>query len=173
MWQLNDNGRVDTLDTSAQLAELRQRVDHLLDRLAANTRLTAAGLGSLDPAKLPNGYSLQIALGPLDSRVGGMRLAREHKYQLLLRIVQRLHQAGPTVMAGYWGRKGELERAAVTAVQVEQGELGSGMGALAADDDAGALGVVRQVDQAGQLGDLGAFAQRAVLLEGGVSDLLG
>ncbi|MFE9404872.1 hypothetical protein ACFYNY_24470 [Streptomyces sp. NPDC006530] len=45
VWQLNDNGRMDALDTSAQLAGLRARVDHLLDRIAANSRLTAAGLG--------------------------------------------------------------------------------------------------------------------------------
>jgi hypothetical protein len=82
------------LDTSAHLAELRQRIDHMLDRVAANTRLTRAGLGSLDPASVPSGYALQLALGPLDSLVGSMRLARAHKYQLLLRMVQRLHQAG-------------------------------------------------------------------------------
>ncbi|MGW5326978.1 hypothetical protein [Streptomyces sp. NPDC004014] len=75
MWQRSDNGRMGTLDTAAQLAVLRQRVDHLLDRLAVNTLLTAAGLGSLDPAKLPNGYSLQSALDPLDSLVAGMPLS--------------------------------------------------------------------------------------------------
>ncbi|MET9410218.1 hypothetical protein ABZX90_31340 [Streptomyces sp. NPDC002935] len=100
VWQLSDNGRMDALDTSAQLAELRQRVDHLLDRLASNTRLTTAGLGTLDVAKVPSGYALQLALGPLDSLVGGMRLARGHKYQLLLRMVQRLHQAGQEWPAG-------------------------------------------------------------------------
>jgi hypothetical protein len=100
VWQLSDNGRMDTLDTSTQLAELRQRIDHLLDRLASNTRLTTAGLGSLDPAQVPFGYALQLALGPLDSLVGGMRLARDHKYQLLLRMVQRLHQAGQVWPAG-------------------------------------------------------------------------
>ncbi|MFF3659273.1 hypothetical protein [Streptomyces olivochromogenes] len=73
VWQLADNGRMDTLDTSAQLAELRQRVDHRLDRLVSNTRLTTAGLGTLDVAKVPSGYALQLALGPLDSLVGGMR----------------------------------------------------------------------------------------------------
>ncbi|MGW1786950.1 hypothetical protein ACWCQQ_49065 [Streptomyces sp. NPDC002143] len=36
VWQPADNGRMDTLDTSAQLAELRSRVDHLLDRPASN-----------------------------------------------------------------------------------------------------------------------------------------
>ncbi|MFB7742517.1 hypothetical protein [Streptomyces sp. NPDC056132] len=94
VWQLNDNGRMDALDTSAQLAELRARVDHLLDRIAANSRLTAAGLGTLDPTALPSGYALQLALGPLDSLVAAMRLARTHKYAVLLRMVQRLHQAG-------------------------------------------------------------------------------
>ncbi|MFI1100277.1 hypothetical protein [Streptomyces melanogenes] len=94
VWQLNDSGRMDVLDTSAQLAELRARVDHLLDRIAANSRLTAAGLGTLDPTALPSGYALQLALGPLDSLVAAMRLARAHKYAVLLRMVQRLHQAG-------------------------------------------------------------------------------
>ncbi|MFD9792121.1 hypothetical protein ACFWXK_14345 [Streptomyces sp. NPDC059070] len=94
VWQLNENGRMDVLDTSAQLAELRARVDHILDRIAANSRLTAAGLGTLDPTALPSGYALQLALGPLDSLVSAMRLARTHKYVVLLRMVQRLHQAG-------------------------------------------------------------------------------
>lgn len=94
VWQLNDNGRMDVLDTSAQLAELRARVDHILDRIAANSRLTAAGLGTLDPTALPSGYALQLALGPLDSLIASMRLVRDHKYAVLLRMVQRLHQAG-------------------------------------------------------------------------------
>ncbi|WP_073947634.1 phage portal protein [Streptomyces kebangsaanensis] len=120
VWQLSDNGRMDTLDTSAQLAELRERVDHLMDRLASNTRLTTAGLGSLDPAKVPSGYALQLALSPLDSLVGAMRLARNHKYQLLLRMVQRLHQAGRVWPAGeslparlVWGAHTPTDRASV------------------------------------------------------------
>ncbi|GHE80316.1 hypothetical protein GCM10014715_39670 [Streptomyces spiralis] len=131
VWQLADNGRMDTLDTSAQLAELRSRIDHLLDRLASNTRLTAAGLGSLDPAKLPNGYSLQIALGPLDSLVGSMRLARDHKYQLLLRMVQRLHQAGQEWPAGEslparlaWGAHTPTDRTTVLNDVVQGYEAG-------------------------------------------------
>ncbi|MGW8329879.1 hypothetical protein ACWGLE_18485 [Streptomyces sp. NPDC055897] len=46
------------------------------------------------PTALPSGYALQLALGPLDSLVAAMRLARTHKYAVLLRMVQRLHQAG-------------------------------------------------------------------------------
>jgi hypothetical protein len=120
VWQLSDTGRMDTLDTSAQLAELRQRIDHLLDRLASNTRLTTAGLGTLDVAKVPSGYALQLALGPLDSLVGAMRQARNHKYQLLLRMVQRLHQAGQEWPAGgslparlVWGAHTPTDRTTV------------------------------------------------------------
>ncbi|MFF2402694.1 hypothetical protein [Streptomyces goshikiensis] len=122
VWQLNDGGRMDVLDTSSQLAELRSRVDHVLDRIAANSRLTSAGLGTLDPTALPSGYALQLALGPLDSLVAAMRLARAHKYVILLRMVQRLHQAGqaagwpagesvPAQLA--WGPHTPTDRAAV------------------------------------------------------------
>ncbi|MER8002126.1 hypothetical protein [Streptomyces sp. NPDC095613] len=94
VWQLGDSGRMDALDTSPQLAELRARVEHLLDRIASNSRVTAAGLGTLDASEVPSGYALKLALGPLDALVGAMRLAREHKYRLLFKMVQRLYQAG-------------------------------------------------------------------------------
>ncbi|MFI0819810.1 hypothetical protein ACH4TX_27085 [Streptomyces sp. NPDC021098] len=94
VWQLGDTGRMDALDTSPQLAELRARVDHLLERIAANSRVTAAGLGTLDATEVPSGYALKLALGPLDALIGMMRLAREHKYRLLFKMVQRLYQAG-------------------------------------------------------------------------------
>ncbi|MGV9272306.1 hypothetical protein [Streptomyces griseosporeus] len=94
VWQLGETGRMDALDTSPQLAELRARVDHLLERIAANSGVTAAGLGTLDATEVPSGYALKLALGPLDALVGMMRLAREHKYRLLFKMVQRLYQAG-------------------------------------------------------------------------------
>ncbi|MGW3118516.1 hypothetical protein ACWDBW_15495 [Streptomyces sp. NPDC001107] len=94
VWQLGESGRMDALDTSPQLAELRARVEHLLDRIAANSRITAAGLGTLDATEVPSGYAFQLALAPLDALVAMMRLAREHKYRLLLKMVQRLYQAG-------------------------------------------------------------------------------
>ncbi|WP_406050899.1 hypothetical protein OG280_26110 [Streptomyces virginiae] len=138
VWQLNDGGRMDVLDTSAQLAELRSRVDHLLDRIAANSRITAAGLGTLDPTALPSGYALQLALGPLDSLVAGMRLARAHKYAIMLRMVQRLHQAGqaqgwstgesaPAHLA--WGPHTPTDRAAV----LEEVVKGVGSGVLSVE----------------------------------------
>ncbi|MGW7572404.1 hypothetical protein [Streptomyces sp. NPDC054765] len=122
VWQLGDTGRMDALDTSPQLAELRARVEHLLDRIAANSRITAAGLGTLDASEVPSGYALKLALGPLDALVGMMRLAREHKYRLLFKMVQRLHQAGraPGWSAGEsfparlaWAPHAPTDRAAV------------------------------------------------------------
>uniref|UniRef100_A0AAU2UXD2 Phage portal protein n=1 Tax=Streptomyces sp. NBC_00003 TaxID=2903608 RepID=A0AAU2UXD2_9ACTN len=122
VWQLGETGRMDALDTSPQLAELRARADHLLERIASNSRVTAAGLGTLDATEVPSGYALKLALGPLDALIGMMRLAREHKYRLLFKMVQRLYQAGraegwtagetlPTRLA--WSPHTPTDRAAV------------------------------------------------------------
>ncbi|MGX1668526.1 hypothetical protein [Streptomyces sp. NPDC055400] len=94
VFQLADGGRMDVLDTSGQLAELRARTEEVRDRAAINARLPAVSLGTVDPSDVPSGYALQLSLGPLDSLVDSMRLARAHKYVLLLKLVQRLHQAG-------------------------------------------------------------------------------
>lgn len=94
VFTLADGGRMDVLDTSRQLAELRARVEEVRDRAAVNARLPAVSLGTVDPADVPSGYALQLSLGPLDSLVDSMRLARAHKYTLLLKMVQRIHQAG-------------------------------------------------------------------------------
>ncbi|MBD0741922.1 hypothetical protein [Streptomyces sp. CBMA152] len=94
LFQLADGGRMDVLDTSGQLAELRARVEEIRERAAVNARLPAVSLGTVDPSDVPSGYAFQISLGPLDSLVDSMRLARAHKYVLLLKMVQRLHQAG-------------------------------------------------------------------------------
>ncbi|MEU5683619.1 hypothetical protein DEJ48_36805 [Streptomyces venezuelae] len=94
VFALGDGGRMDVLDTSHQLAELRARVEEIRDRAAVNARLPAVSLGTVDPSDVPSGYALQLSLGPLDSLVDAMRLARAHKYALLLKMVQRIHQAG-------------------------------------------------------------------------------
>lgn len=94
VFQLADGGRMDVLDTSRQLAELRARVEEIRDRAAVNARLPAVSLGTVDPSDVPSGYALQLSLGPLDSLVDSMRLARAHKYALLFKMVQRMHQAG-------------------------------------------------------------------------------
>lgn len=94
VFMLGADGRMTAVDTSKNLAELRNHVHDLKDRAANTARLPAVALGTLDPSKVPSGYALQLSLGPLDSLVGGMRLARDHKDALLLKFVQRLFKAG-------------------------------------------------------------------------------
>ncbi|MEU3260955.1 hypothetical protein ABZ694_24735 [Streptomyces albidoflavus] len=92
--ETGEGGRMDTVNTAPQLQELRSHRADLADRAAAVVRLPAVALGTLDPTKVPSGYALALSLGPLDSLISSMRLARAHKDQLLLKFVQRLHLAG-------------------------------------------------------------------------------
>ncbi|WP_448333478.1 hypothetical protein [Streptomyces sp. DSM 41534] len=94
LFKLGESGKMTHLDTSASLAELRNKTTELRDRASNVSRLPAVALGTLDPSKVPSGYALQLSLGPLDSLISCMRLARDHKDALLLKMVQRLYQAG-------------------------------------------------------------------------------
>ncbi|MFG2359390.1 hypothetical protein [Streptomyces sp. NPDC048521] len=94
LFKLGENGRLTAVDTSSALRELREHVHDLADRAAKVARLPAVALGTVDPAQAPSGYALDITLGPLDSLIDSMRLARDHKYTLLLKFIQRLHLAG-------------------------------------------------------------------------------
>jgi hypothetical protein len=92
--KLGENGGMTALDTSKNLAELRNHIHDLSDRAAKVARLPAVALGTVDPSLVPSGYALEISLGPLDALIASMRLARDHKYALLLKMVQRLYLAG-------------------------------------------------------------------------------
>jgi hypothetical protein len=91
---LGEGGGMGTVDTSLMLAELRNYRTDLRDRAAIVLRIPAVAMGTLDPGELPSGYALQLSLGPLDSLVGVMRLARDHKYLLMMKFGQRLFMAG-------------------------------------------------------------------------------
>ncbi|MFI8085944.1 hypothetical protein ACIF6L_34780 [Kitasatospora sp. NPDC086009] len=92
--QLEPGGRMDVLNTAPQLAELRKASQDLLDRLSTNLRMPAVALGTADQGQMPSGYALSLTLSPLDMMVASGRLARAHKYALMFKLVQRLHQAG-------------------------------------------------------------------------------
>ncbi|MFJ3699503.1 hypothetical protein ACIPW9_36165 [Streptomyces sp. NPDC090052] len=94
MLELGEGGGMNTVDTSRNLAELRNQVTGLHERAATVARIPAVAMGTLDPSQLPSGYALQLSLGPLDALVSSMRLARDHKYALLLKMIQRLFLAG-------------------------------------------------------------------------------
>jgi hypothetical protein len=91
---LGEGGAITTVDTSQNLAELRNQVKDLKDRAATTARIPAVALGTADPAQFNSGYQMEIALGPLDSLMSAMRLARDHFDRLLPKFVQRLHLAG-------------------------------------------------------------------------------
>ncbi len=94
MFTLAENGKMTAVDTSPALRELREHSHDLADRAANVARLPAVSLGTMDPSKVPSGYALELSLGPLDSLVGGMRLARDHPDRLIPKFVQRLFLAG-------------------------------------------------------------------------------
>jgi hypothetical protein len=94
VFTLGPDGKLTTIDTSPALRELREHRHDLADRAATVARLPGVSLGTVDPAEVPSGFAMQLSLGPLDSLIASMRLARDHKYALLLKFVQRLHLAG-------------------------------------------------------------------------------
>lgn len=100
VWELGENGGLTTVDTSGSLAALRATVDALADRLSVNARMPAALLGRVKPSEVPSGLALALSFGPLERLVGEARLVRGEKYPLLLRMVQRLAQAGGVLPAG-------------------------------------------------------------------------
>jgi hypothetical protein len=93
VWGLGENGALSTVDTSPALTALAGRVERLLDRLGINTRLPGTVLGR-GTDKSPSGYHLQLTFGPLTAMVREGRLARQEKYPLLLKFVQRLAMVG-------------------------------------------------------------------------------
>jgi hypothetical protein len=100
LYELGENGRMDSIDTSGNLAATREYVRELRDRLAANSRIPGAVLGLVKPSEVPSGYALQLSFGPLDSMIRQMRLVRSVKYPLLLKMVQRLYQANGALEQG-------------------------------------------------------------------------
>ncbi|MFI2620381.1 hypothetical protein [Streptomyces sp. NPDC018584] len=94
VFTLGENGKLTSIDTSPALKELREHRHDLADRAANTARLPAVSLGTMDPSKVPSGYALELSLGPLDSNVSGMRLARDHPDRLIPKFTQRLFQAG-------------------------------------------------------------------------------
>ncbi|MGV2914723.1 hypothetical protein [Streptomyces alfalfae] len=94
VFTLGENGRLTSIDTSPALRELREHRHDLADRAANTVRLPAVSLGTMDPSKVPSGYALELSLGPLDSNISGMRLARDHADRLIPKFVQRLFLAG-------------------------------------------------------------------------------
>ncbi|MFD9249498.1 hypothetical protein [Streptomyces bottropensis] len=94
VFTLGEGGSMTSVDTSGNLSELRSQVHDLQDRAANVARLPAVAMGTMDASKFPSGYALELALGPLDSTISGMRLARDTPDRLIPKFAHRLHLAG-------------------------------------------------------------------------------
>lgn len=99
MYWLGDNGRLDALDTSASVEALRHILEDLLERLGTNSQIPAGLLGRIDASEVPSGLALALTFTPFVQLVGHLRLIRDHKYRLLLKMVQRMAIAGGTLTA--------------------------------------------------------------------------
>jgi hypothetical protein len=91
---LGKQGRLDVVDLSASVAALRDVVSDLLQRLSVNISIPGEVLGRVDEVGAESGFARLLKLGPFSSLIGVLRLVRTAKYQLLLKMVQRMYQAG-------------------------------------------------------------------------------
>jgi hypothetical protein len=124
-------GGATVLDTSNQLAELRNLVASLLDRMSVNSRLPASVLGRMKPSEAPSGYAIALSFGPLTAMIRQMRLTRSVKYPLMLKMVQRIYQVNDELDPG------ETPRAEIR------------LGSYLPSDMAGTLALVKDSVEAG------------------------
>lgn len=87
VWEVDAEGGLDVLDTSASLDALIKYVDKLLERLSINARIPASVLGRLKPGDVNSGIQLLLSFGPMRSMIQRMRLVRSSKYGILLKLV--------------------------------------------------------------------------------------
>jgi hypothetical protein len=106
VWQLPNGGGASVLDTSKGLESLHTHQDRLFKRASTNARVPEEVLGRVGANEVPSGTALSLSFGPFEIMVEQARLVRKFKYQLLLKMVQRLH-----IAAGAW--QGEVHPAEV------------------------------------------------------------
>lgn len=87
-----ENGSMDVLDLAVGLEKLMAHRQHLQDRFWTNGRVPKSIAGVISAADVPSGVSLALEMAPFASLVGGLRMARDPKYRLLLKFAQRMAQ---------------------------------------------------------------------------------
>lgn len=87
---LGADGSLSTVDTSAQLREMRAYTEDLRGRVTQNARIPDVALGLVgEAANSMSGTAIELRYGPMQSLIRGMRQVRAAKYPVLLRFVQR------------------------------------------------------------------------------------
>lgn len=87
-----ENG-VDMVDTSNSLKALIEHDKLMLERLSVNARIPESMLGRIKPNEVPSGIALWLSFAPHSSMIKEMRLVREEKYNLMLKMVGRFYMA--------------------------------------------------------------------------------
>ena len=100
VWNVPQDGGMDVLDLSQGLAELGKVNVALQDRLSVNARIPAEVLGRAKQGDIKSGVHLLLTFGPFRQLVEFLRLTRDPKYRLMLKMVQRLGQAGGVLEPG-------------------------------------------------------------------------
>lgn len=98
-WQLGDSGRMDVIDQSAALKSLLAYINELQERAERILRVPAGVLGRDAKNEARSGVALIIENFPYEQEIQKLRLTRDAKYRLMLKIVQRIamvFDAGPS-----------------------------------------------------------------------------
>jgi hypothetical protein len=85
------DGRLDMLDTSRSLDALLKYKTDLRETLSVNSRVPRTLLGAVDPDKVNSGIILTLSFNPHSALIRELRLARQEKYKLLLKMVCRFY----------------------------------------------------------------------------------
>lgn len=93
-------GKLTPLDLSASVTALREVAEDLRDLWSVNSQVSAEVLGRVKANEVPSGVTLAFGLGPYRSLIATLRLVRDHKYRLALRLVQRMSQAADWLPPG-------------------------------------------------------------------------
>lgn len=96
VFQLSPDGKLFTVDTSANLREMRAYVGDLWKRATRNARLPEVALtGRPEGTGEVSGIALRLQYGPLEGLVRQLRLVRSSKYPLVFKFVQRMFMLDP------------------------------------------------------------------------------
>ena len=100
-FRLAENGRLSVADLGANLSQLGDYGARVRKQASIVMAVPDGLVGRLDAAEVPSGITLQLSFTPFQQAVQLARLVRAAKYQLLLKMVQRVAiQAGDETLGG-------------------------------------------------------------------------
>lgn len=89
---LGPGGRLDVLSMADALPALAKERDDRLDRLAVNSRVSSEVMGRVNASDAASGFALLLSFGPFTQLVSDLRLTRDFKHALILKMAGRMLQ---------------------------------------------------------------------------------